>query len=344
MKEIEEFCRDIRKNFKPRIKNSKEPVKYWSEPDILNNKPSKAFVIIFRTRGCSWHLKSGCSMCGYFNDSLLKNQNQNDIIKQYEKAMERYNGEKIIKIFNSGSFFDNKEINSENRKKIIKDLANKSEKISVESRPEYITNKNLKEIYNIVKEKNFEIGIGLETVNDIIRNQSINKGFNFDQYLKAVNIMKKYDFKIKTYLLLKPPFLTEEKSIIDNIESVKKIQNITDMISLNPTNIQSNTFVEYLWKSDRYSPPWLWSILKVLIESKKIIGDKVIKCDVVGGGSFRGPHNCGKCDNDILNNISKFSQIQNIDIFENDKCDCYETWLDQLEIEKFCFNSQINNR
>lgn len=344
MKEIEEFCREINKNFKPRIKNSKEPVKYWSEPDILNNKPSKAFVIIFRTKGCSWHLKSGCSMCGYFNDSLLKNQNQNDIIQQYEKAMEKYNGEKIIKIFNSGSFFDNKEINSETRIKIIKDLSNKSEKISVESRPEYITNKNLQEVYNIVKEKNFEIGIGLETINDIIRNQSINKGFNFDQYLKAINIMKKYDFKIKTYLLLKPPFLTEKKSIIDNIESVKKIKNITDMISLNPTNIQRNTFVEYLWKSDRYSPPWLWSILKVLIESKKIIGDKIIKCDVVGGGSFRGPHNCGKCDNDILNNISNFSQNQNIDIFENNKCDCYEKWLDQLELEKFYFNSQINNR
>jgi len=344
MKEIEEFCREINKNFKPRIKNSKEPVKYWSEPDILNNKPSKAFVIIFRTKGCSWHLKSGCSMCGYFNDSLLKNQNQNDIIQQYEKAMEKYNGEKIIKIFNSGSFFDNKEINSETRIKIIKDLSNKSEKISVESRPEYITNKNLQEVYNIVKAKNFEIGIGLETINDIIRNQSINKGFNFDQYLKAINIMKKYDFKIKTYLLLKPPFLTEKKSIIDNIESVKKIKNITDMISLNPTNIQRNTFVEYLWKSDRYSPPWLWSILKVLIESKKIIGDKIIKCDVVGGGSFRGPHNCGKCDNDILNNISNFSQNQNIDIFENNKCDCYEKWLDQLELEKFYFNSQINNR
>jgi radical SAM enzyme (TIGR01210 family) len=113
---------------------------------------------------------------------------------------------------------------------------------------------------------------------------------------------------------------------------------------LNPTNIQKNTYVEYLWRSKQYSPPWLWSIIKVLIDSKKIIGKKIIKCDLVGGGSLRGPHNCGKCDNEIINIISKFSENQNNDIFQIKKCECYETWIDQLELEKFCFNSQINNR
>lgn len=343
MKDIEDFCIDIKKNFTPRINNSKKPVKYWSEPDIFNNKPTNAYVIIFRTKGCSWSIQSGCTMCGYFNDSLWKNLSQNDIIIQYEKAMEKYNGEKIIKIFNSGSFFDDKEIESKTRIKILKNLFDKSEKISVESRPEYITNKKLEEIKNIVNEKNFEIGIGLETANDFIRDKSINKGFNFNQYQEAAKKIRKYGFKIKTYLLLKPPFLTEKEAIYDNIESVKKIKKITDMISLNPTNIQRNTYVEHLWKFNQYSPPWLWSIIKVLIDSKKLLGEKMIKCDIAGGGSYRGPHNCGKCDSELLNQISNFSNNQNIDLLNIKKCECYETWADQLEIEKFCFNSQINN-
>ncbi len=343
MNELAEFCKNLKKDFTPKIKNTREPVKYWSEIDIIDNKPSDAFVIIFRTKGCSWSIKSGCTMCGYFNDSLWENLTQEDIFIQFEKAMDKYNGEKIVKIFNSGSFFDDKEIKSKTRIKIINELIKKVDKISVESRPEYITNEKLAEIYDITTPKNFEIGIGLETANDFIREKSINKGFNFNHYHDAAKKIKKYDFKIKTYLLLKPPFLTEEEAINDNIETVEKIKSITDIISLNPTNVQRNTYVEYLWKRNQYSPPWLWSIIKVLIDSKKIIGEKRIKCDVVGGGSYRGPHNCGKCDNEIINKISNFSINQNMDLLNIKKCECYETWLDQLDIEKFCFGSQINS-
>lgn len=342
MNELATFCKNLKKDFIPKIRDSKKPVKYWSEPDIINNKPVDAFVIILRTKGCSWSIKSGCTMCGYFNDSLLQNISQKDILLQFEKAMENYNGERFIKIFNSGSFFDDSEIESKTRIKIIEKIIEKCEKISVESRPEYISNKKLMDIRDIIKKKIFEIGIGLETANDNIRKSSINKGFNFNHYKKAVELIRNFEFKIKTYLLLKPPFLTEKESIIDIIDSVKKIKKITDLISLNPTNIQRNTYVEYLWKRNKYSPPWLWSILKVLNDSKMILGEKNIKCDVVGGGSFRGPHNCGKCDKEIIKRISKFSISQNIDLLNIQKCDCYEKWLDQLYIEKFCFGSQIN--
>ncbi|PNX45885.1 MAG: radical SAM protein, partial [Thermoplasmata archaeon M9B1D] len=71
MKELSEFCKELKKDFTPRIKDTKEPVSFWSEKDILNKKVVDAFVIILRTRGCSWALKSGCSMCGYFNDSIF---------------------------------------------------------------------------------------------------------------------------------------------------------------------------------------------------------------------------------------------------------------------------------
>jgi radical SAM enzyme (TIGR01210 family) len=342
MNELANFCKNLKKDFTPKRKNSKEPVKYWSEIDIIEDKPVDAFVIIFRTKGCSWSIKSGCTMCGYFNDSLWKNLNHEDILLQFEKAMEKYNGEKIVKIFNSGSFFDDKEIKSKTRISILNDLIKKVDKISVESRPEYITNEKLEEIYDIITPKNFEIGVGLETANDLIREKSINKGFKFSQYQEAANKIKKYGFKIKTYLLLKPPFLTEEEAIFDNIETIKKVRSITDIVSLNPTNIQRNTYVEYLWKRNQYTPPWLWSVMQVLIKSKRIMGKKRIKCDIVGGGSYRGPHNCGKCDSEIISNISNFSINQNIELLGNNKCECYERWLDQIDIEKFCFGSQIN--
>ncbi len=125
MNELADFCKNLKKDFTPRISDSKKPVKYWSEIEFFENKKVKVFVIILRTSGCSWSIRSGCTMCGYFNDSLWKNFNHEDIFFQFEKAMNKYNGEKIVKIFNSGSFFDNKELKSETRIKILKDLVDK---------------------------------------------------------------------------------------------------------------------------------------------------------------------------------------------------------------------------
>ena len=86
MKELSEFCKELKKDFTPRIKDTKKPVSFWSEKDILNKKVVDAFVIILRTRGCSWALKSGCSMCGYFNDSVFEDVSDYDLITQFEES------------------------------------------------------------------------------------------------------------------------------------------------------------------------------------------------------------------------------------------------------------------
>ena len=147
--------------------------------------------------------------------------------------------------------------------------------------------------------------------------------------------------KIKTYVLIKPLFLTEKESINDCIDTVKKIKNLTDVISFNPTNAQRKTLVEYLWKRHYYRPPWLWSVEEILKKSKQIY-DGVIKCDVVGGGSARGANNCNNCNKDILKQITDFSLSQNINVFSDIICDCKEKWLDQIDLEKLTFGSIVD--
>ena len=338
-KELTNFIKYLKINFRPQKTDKTVPVNCWSEKDILNNKVVDAFVIIFKTRGCSWALKSGCSMCGYFNDSLWSDVSNEELLQQFKFALKKYKGEKFVKIFTSGSFLDDKEINPIIREKILKKLYETAEKVSVESRPEYITNKSIEKIKKIVGLNIFEIGIGLETADDNIRKNNINKGFTFNDYKKATDIMNKNNINIKTYVLVKPPFLSEKQAINDTISTIKKIKNLTDIISLNPVNIQKNTLVNYLWKQDRYRSPWLFTIVQILIEGKKIIDNKIIKCDIVGGGSIRGPHNCGECDNDYLKAISDFSLKQDINVFNNLKCNCKDKWLDQLDLEDLSFGS-----
>ena len=334
MKELEQFCRELKKNFKPRDKGNH--VKTWSEKDYLEGiGVVDAFVIILRTRGCSWAIKSGCSMCGYFNDSTWRKLSANDILSQFNLAMKNYNGEQIVKIFTSGSFLDEKEVPKITLEKILLNLANKTRKISIETRPEYVTEERLKEIRKLVDKSDLEISIGLESANDKILEYSINKGFKFEDYRKAAKIIIENDLKLKTYLLVKPPFLTEREAINDCIDSAKKIMDFPGTISLNPVCIQKNTLVEYLWKNKEYRPPWLWSIteiLKTLGKNKK--NNIRVKCDIVAGGRERGTHNCGKCDHLVLDKIRSFSLHQNIEELKDVYCECKEEWKEYLDLQE----------
>ena len=342
MKELAKFCRNLKKDFTPKTKDPTKPVRCWSEKDILNNDDVDAFVIIFRTRGCSWALNSGCSMCGYFNDSMWKTVTDKNLLKQFDTVMESYSNQKLIKIFTSGSFLDDNEVKPGVRNKILHRLYETAEKVSIESRPEYITSDRLSEIKKISKSKTFEVGVGLETANDFIREEAINKGFAFKDYKKAAEKLKKHNFKLKTYVLVKPPFLTEKKSIEDSTITVEKIKTITDTISFNPTNVQRNTLVDYLWYRKQYRPAWLWSIVEILKKSKKTTKDVRIKCDIVGGGSIRGAHNCKTCDNQFLKAIAEFSLFQNTKVFNNLNCECYNRWQDLLDVEDLGFGSILD--
>ena len=342
MNELAEFCKNLKKEFTPKIYDPKKPVRCWSEKDVFEDKIVDAYVIIFRTRGCSWALKSGCTMCGYFNDSMWGHVSGEDLLNQFDTAMQNYNEEKFVKIFTSGSFLDDNEVKPNVRMKILQRLAEKVDKISVESRPEYITDEKLDDIQSVLGSKIFEIGTGLETANDFVREYAVNKGFTFDDYKNAAEIMKKNNCKLKTYVLVKPPFLTEKESIDDSISTVDKIKTYSDTVSFNPTNVQRNTLVEYLWKRKQYRPAWLWSVVEILKTSKKIAGDIRIKCDIVGGGSIRGVHNCRVCDHRILGAIAMFSLSQDISVFDDLDCRCHERWLDQLDIESIGFGALVD--
>ena len=340
MTTLAEFSHQLKQGFRPREQNPTKPVRYWHEQDRLNDTIVDAFVIILRTEGCSWARTSGCTMCGYFNDSLWKPLSSSDLLTQFETAMKSYQNEPLVKIFTSGSFLDPQEIPLQVQQHILKKLATTTKKISVESRPEYITEETLSSLTSLLGTTTLELGIGLETANDILRAKTINKGFTFKDYTTAVSTAKKHSCSIKTYFLVKPPFITEQAAIDDCIQSIQHIRDLTDIISLNPTNIQRRTIVEYLWKRHHYRPPWLWSIITILKQGKAIAPQVHLKCDVAGGGSFRGAHNCKQCNTQFLKQIDDFSLSQDSSQLDGLTCNtCHDTWLDQLELEDLGFGS-----
>ncbi len=328
MDELQAFCRGLRKVRRP---NRDIEPRTWSENDTLGDEVTRAFVFILKTRGCFWAHHSGCTMCGYFNDSI-PDIKEKEIEEQLEIALQRYQGEKIVKIFTSGSFLDEREVPVDMQIKMLKKFFEKADKVIIESRPEFI--KNLDRLEGLSGNKTLEVAMGLESANDKVLKYSVNKGFTFSEWRKAAKGVIDRNMKLKTYILVKPPFLTEKEAIKDALSSAKKVLDISDTLSFNPVAIHANTLVDYLWRRGLYRPPWLWSVAEILKDAADIF-DGQVKCDVVAGGRGRGAHNCGKCDASFINAVERFTIYQDRNAFDNLKCGCREEWMDYIEIGDF---------
>jgi radical SAM enzyme (TIGR01210 family) len=340
-----------------------------------DQKRIKALVVILRTNGCSWSKSEtkdsptsngndngndngnyndndnsiqtnsigNCTMCGYNNDCLPKSQmiGAEDLVVQFKSAMDRFRDQPfdVVKIFTSGSFLDDFEVKSGSQMGILEILnENDVKSLIFETRPEFVNSKKLKTLKDNYNGE-IQIAFGLESCNNNILKYSINKGFSFADYQKSAELVRKFDLSIKTYLLLKPPFLNENDAISDTLNSIDVLhQNrLTDCISINPVNVQKYTLVEYLYQRSDYRPPWLWSLVHVLEEGAKILKGSNIRLlsQPTAGGLSRGVHNCYKCDPMILNAINTFSIENDTKIFKDLKCECKYRWQDVLNLEVF---------
>lgn len=263
-------------------------------------------------------------MCGY-KQASLNTVTEDDLNKQVDEALSRYKGEPFVKIYTSGSFLDKKEIPIPIRERIFKEFEG-CERILVESRPEFI-----KEDVLATLPKTLTIALGLESSNPDILKISINKGFTPEDSRKAGMMIKAAGLSVRTYLILKPPFISESGAIQDSVDSALFADEFSDEISINPLNIQRGTLADRLWKAGEIRSPWLWSLVKVLTElSGKV--DARIMSSPSGGGTMRGVHNCGKCDREILDAIERFSFSQDVKEL-NIKCDCVGKWQTYIESE-----------
>ncbi len=326
---------------KARVKPASIPVAVWLEDDLLQGKQVKALTVVFRTAGCSWAKTGGCTMCGYIYDAAPSGVSNEELLSQLQIAMEKLAPEvKVAKIFTSGSFLNPAEVPFEVRDIILKKLGESTEKVIVETRPEFVRNEAVLKCRKIVK--NLEIAIGLETSSDVIRLENINKGFTFSDFIQAAKVAHNSSSTVKAYLLLKPPFLTERAAIEDMISSIRDTAMHADTISINLCNIQRGTLVYELFARKSYRPPWLWSAVEVLKQGKQILGEeKVLMCDPVAAGTKRGPHNCGECDSTVAAAIKRFSLTQSAEVLSGLYCDCRETWKKVLELEDYTFGAPL---
>ena len=312
------------------------PIALWTGSDRVLDQVLNSVTTIIRSGGCSWNR---CLMCQYRHERF-HNLSVDELIFSMKEQLNflaasiRENNPSLVKIYTSGSFFDDKEVPPEVRD-VVAELC-KGRLLTVECRADYVDYNIISAYRESLKDETGSggliIAMGLETSSDLIREKCIDKGLTFEQYVSAALSIRKAGGLVKTYLLHKPAYVTEREAYEDMISSVRDILPYTDLISLNTCSIQRNTIVEHLWRQGSYRPPYLWSVVQVLAESPVHI-----TCDTLGGGQKRGAHNCGSCDQMILDAIKEYNLNGDQELIKSVSemsCRCKKEWEFVMEHEQ----------
>jgi hypothetical protein len=329
----------------------REPTRVWLDEDNTPDGVRQSLTIILNTGGCRWARAGGCTMCGYVAESVEGGSvSHDDLMAQIDVCLE-HEAENIaehnsagsqspagdadetaslVKIYTSGSFLDEREVPAETRRAIAETFADR-ERIVVESLPDFVKADRVADFVDVGLET--DVAIGLETANDRVRHDCVNKYFDFADFEAACAEAESVGAGVKAYLLMKPPFLSESEALQDMVDSIRACADVEGChtVSMNPTNVQRYTMVDQLHFRGGYRPPWLWSVAAALERTADV--DAIVVSDPVGGGSDRGAHNCGECDEKLQLAIKDFGLRQDPRVFSEVECECEATWEAVLERE-----------
>ena len=314
--------------------DASKPVTVYKTPENLpDGTPCTAATVILRSKGCAWWWKSGCTFCGYFND-VTDDVSAEDMFSQWEYAKKTTNQFEdcgMVKVYTSGTFFEDRENPPEWQDLVLRETAQMGLHLVVEAQAQMCTPEKISWVAD--RHPGCTVAIGLEAYDDKVLRFHVNKGFTTKQWHSAVQMLRDNNLRVKTYLLFKPPFMSEGDALLHTTSWLNKVAPYSDEVSVNPMNIQKNTIVDRLFRNKEYRPPWLWSLVEMIMSSHEHLGDDSCRIIVhpTAGGKIRGAHNCGECDRDVVAAIERYSVSGDTEEFNHLECSCKLHWKAEIE-------------
>lgn len=163
-------------------------------------------TILLTNNECPFH----CLMCDLWKNTTDEPVPAGAIPEQIHYALSRLPLTKHLKLYNSGSFFDNRAIPADDYR-IIARLVENFDTVTVESHPVFIGNHTLR-FRDLIK-PSLQVAMGLETVHpDIL--PKLNKKMDLADFGKSVTFLSAHGITSRAFILLRPPFLSEEEGIL----------------------------------------------------------------------------------------------------------------------------------
>ena len=298
-------------------------------------------MVILRAPGCAFALQTGgCTNCGFWHHLTTGGQAvaADDLVAQLDAALaslepEQRAGVLQLDLFCSGSLLCDGEVPPAARPELVARGAALPalRALMVESRPEYVSAASVDPLVSAMAQSaaRLELAIGLESVDPVIREQRIRKGFTLQQFEQAVAALATAGVGLVVYLLLKPLGTAEREAVQDVLASGRYLQALGHAlklpslrVALEPTFVPHGTPLHLELQAGRFTPPSLWSVVRA------VMGLAAQGLAVHVGLSSEGmpadcvPAGCPRCDADLRLALERFNATQDPGPFDGLHCTC----------------------
>jgi radical SAM enzyme (TIGR01210 family) len=190
------------------------PYAYFSEEErSATGEVVPVATILLTNRECPWR----CLMCDLWQNTLSVSVPLGAIPKQIDHALHALAPARQVKLYNSGSFFDQRAIPVEDYEAIAARLST-FERVIVECHPSLIGDACSK--FRDMLSGQLEVAIGLETAHPEIL-EKLNKRMTTDLFVTAADRLISDHIDLRVFILVQPPFMREEESLEWSVRSLE---------------------------------------------------------------------------------------------------------------------------
>lgn len=227
------------------------------EPDE-NLRPATVLTLFLTNPECPWR----CLMCDLWKHTLPRSMRlpPGAVVKQVESVLSAWNtrgaagsGDRHIKLYNAGSFFDRGAIPPEDHAAIAR-LCEGFSRVIVECHPALVDEAVLRFRDQLKPGTTLEVAMGLETAHPEIL-ERLNKGVSLDGFQQAAGFLRREGVAQRTFVLVKPPFMSEEDAADWAVRSTSfAFDTGSSVVALIPTRL-GNGALEALVATGEFAPP-----------------------------------------------------------------------------------------
>jgi radical SAM enzyme (TIGR01210 family) len=265
-------------------------------------------------------------MCPFTNENYYGTDDIDlDLTRQVEHVLQRSPDEPaydVLALYNDGNFFSEREISLPIQFRIAELVrASGVRRLVVESLPQFIRPTPLATLMDHLGHVELEVGIGLQSANDFVREVCVNTSFSRTTFETAVEVLRGLGATPKIYVLIKPPFLTEGESVADALATIDYLRALgIRQVTLCPTRVARNTLAAVLYEHGLYAPPNLWSIVDVVENARQM--QLRVACINLRGTDFESvfPDSCPNCADRLLAHLEKVGIGAGIDTARSCPC------------------------
>ena len=229
---------------------SDRPYAYLQEQERLRSGAVADVATIFLTnRECPWK----CLMCDLWQNTTTSGNAPGEIPEQIRFGLGQLRPGSVLKLYNSGSFFDPGAVPRGDWNEIAA-LCARFDHLIVECHPRLIDQRVLE--FKGLLSCSLEIAMGLETAHPSAL-EALNKRITLDDFERAAAFLKQNDVQVRTFLLLHPPFVPKSEQFDWFTRSTRyAFDSGSDIVSLIPLRA-GNGAIETLVRQDMANEPAL---------------------------------------------------------------------------------------